>query len=344
MSNSEFFKNKRYIEVFNELVDTYVETGEPVGSRTLSKRLLTPLSPATIRNVMADLEDLGILCSEHTSSGRKPTDKGWRVFVNGLIEMSDLKTLDENMIKSIQNKMSGHNIETVLENASNMLSELTKCASVILTPTVNDPIRHIDFVLLSPGRVLVVIVTDNGMVENRLIDVPVDISTSVLERATRYLNTKLMGMTLDQIRDIVRDEVSIEKEGLDIAANKIVEMGLGVWTNDGQTDRLIIKGQSHLLNNASEFENLQNLFQKLDEKQTLKTILDQSISGQGIQVFIGSENKMFNMTGCSMIVSPYQNSKKQIIGAIGVIGPNRMKYAKLINLVDYTAKILSEII
>ena len=153
-----------------------------------------------------------------------------------------------------------------------------------------------------------------------------------------------MGMTLDQIRDIVRDEVSIEKEGLDIAANKIVEMGLGVWTNDGQTDRLIIKGQSHLLNNASEFENLQNLFQKLDEKQTLKTILDQSISGQGIQVFIGSENKMFNMTGCSMIVSPYQNSKKQIIGAIGVIGPNRMKYAKLINLVDYTAKILSEII
>lgn len=343
MSHVDLLKNKRYEEIFKELVDTYVETGEPVGSRCLSKRLSTPLSPATIRNVMSDLETLGVLCSDHSSSGRKPTEKGWRFFVNGLIEASDISDLERQALASITKDATGQSIEAILEKATDVLSGLSNCVSLIVTPTVNSPIKHIDFVLLSPGKAIVIIVTEDGLVENRLINVPENVSSSVLEQATGYINAKLSGMNLYDIRSHIQNEVDIQKEGIDSLAKDLVEKGIGFIVNDEYSEKIIVKGQSNLLSNSSEIQDIKCLFKKLDEKQTIKTILDGSINGQGIQVFIGSETKMFEMAGCSMIIAPYENSKKKLIGTIGILGPSRMRYSRVINLVDYTAKLLSKI-
>jgi heat-inducible transcriptional repressor len=345
----EFLDNKRYSEIFKELVDEYIETGQPVGSKTISKRMGSSLSSATIRNVMADLENLGILCSEHTSSGRKPTEKGWRYFINTFIEVSsDLQDVYTKHMEKIEKTSENRDISTILEQISSMLSELSNCASVILTPTINDKIvRFIEFVMLSPGKALVIIVFDNGEVENRLIEIARDISSCVLETASKYLNTKLSGFTLSEIRDIIHDEFVSQREGLDEAANDLIVQGIGMWTKGDNDDmdnrRLIVQGLSNLLSGSSEIGNIKTLLSKLDEKITIKNLLDESINAQGIQVFIGSENKEFNLEGCSMIVSPYSNSQNRVIGAIGVIGPARMRYNTLINLVDCTAKLLGKL-
>lgn len=342
----EFLNNKRYVDIFNELVNEYVDTGEPVSSRTLAKRMGNALSPATIRNVMADLEDLGVLYSEHTSSGRKPTEKGWRYFVNSLVEVScDIKDLHMKQLCEIENNYCGCNIESILEKTSEVLSCLSKYASIILTPTVNDKtIKHIDFVALSLRRALVIIVTDDGVVENRLIEFSCDIPNETFEKAANYLNSKLCGLTLDDIRDVVENELMLERENLGSETSDVIQNGIDVWKLHNTTNKVIVRGQSNLLLNADEIEDLQVVMQSLEEKMAIKKILDESITGQGIQVFIGAENKVFNLGGCSMIVAPYKNSSKKIVGAIGVIGPARMKYDKLINLVDCTAKMLEKFV
>mgnify|MGYP001254075566 CR=1 FL=1 len=343
MSQFDISSNKRYVEIFKKLVEVYVETGEAVGSRALSKILENPLSPATIRNVMSDLEDLGILCSEHTSSGRKPTEKGWRFFVNTLVESADLSKIEMEELTTITKNAVGKSVESILEKATDVLSGLANCASLIRVPTVNSEVKHIDFILLSPGRAIVIIVNENGIVENRLIEVEPDVSVSVLEKATRYINTKLVGATLNEIRKKLQTELDFQKEGLDKITKEIVEQGLGFVSNENN-NKLIIKGQSNLVSKAGEILDLEDLLKKFDEKKTLKDILDKSIIGQGVQIFIGAETKMFGMSGCSMIISPYQNKKKSLVGAIGVIGPSRMSYSRVITLVDYTAKLLGNIV
>ena len=343
MSQFDISSNKRYVEIFKKLVEVYVETGEAVGSRALSKILENPLSPATIRNVMSDLEDLGILCSEHTSSGRKPTEKGWRFFVNTLVESADLSKIEMEELTNITKNAVGKSVESILEKATDVLSGLANCASLIRVPTVNSEVKHIDFILLSPGRAIVIIVNENGIVENRLIEVEPDVSVSVLEKATRYINTKLVGATLNEIRKKLQTELDFQKEGLDKITKEIVEQGLGFVSNENN-NKLIIKGQSNLVSKAGEILDLEDLLKKFDEKKTLKDILDKSIIGQGVQIFIGAETKMFGMSGCSMIISPYQNKKKSLVGAIGVIGPSRMSYSRVITLVDYTAKLLGNIV
>lgn len=335
--------NKRHIEIFKKLVEIYVETGEAVGSRSLSKVLDTPLSAATVRNVMSDLEDLGVLCSEHTSSGRKPTEKGWRFFVNTLVESSNISKMEIEELSSITKNSAGNSVESILEKATDILSGLANCASLIRVPTVNSEVKHIDFVLLSPGRAIVVVVNENGIVENRLIDVASDISVSVLEKATRYINSKLVGATLMEIREKLQNELEFQKEGLDEIARDIVKKGLGFAADDSGS-KVIVKGQSKLISKAGEILDLEDLLRKLDEKKTLKDLLDKSVAGKGVQIFIGAETKMFEMSGCSMIVAPYQNTKKSLVGAIGVIGPSRMSYSRVITLVDYTAKLLGSVV
>ncbi|MDR2598488.1 MAG: heat-inducible transcriptional repressor HrcA [Holosporales bacterium] len=343
MSETDISRNERYIEIFKKLVDIYIETGEPVGSRVISKTLSSPLSPATIRNVMSDLEDLGIICSEHTSSGRKPTEKGWRFFVNALVEAADLSALEREAFLELTKNSNGRSVESILETATDILSGLSNCVSIIMTPTVNAKIKHIDFVLLSPGRVIVVIVSERGVVENRLIEVPSDVSQRVLERATRYINTKLTGMTLDEVRNSIQDQVRCHEEGIDELTQEIVGSGIEIIESEDGGD-VFVKGRSNLVSNSGEISDLRNLLQKLDEKKTMKKLLDQSVKGQGIQVFIGAETKSFEMFGCSVIAAPYGDSSKNLIGAIGVLGPSRMQYGRVITLVDYTAKLLGNII
>ncbi|MDR1476176.1 MAG: heat-inducible transcriptional repressor HrcA [Holosporales bacterium] len=343
MSKIDVSRNERYIEIFKKLVDIYIETGEPVGSRVISKTLSNPLSPATIRNVMSDLEDLGIICSEHTSSGRKPTEKGWRFFVNVLVEATDLSSIEREAFLELTKNSSGKSVESILETATDILSELSNCVSIIMTPTINAKIRHIDFVLLNPGRAIVVIVSENGIVENRLIEVQSNVSSNALEHATSYINSKLTGMTLDEIRNVIQDQVHCHEEGIDKLTQDIVGSGIGIIESNDRGD-IIVKGRSNLVSNPGEINDLRNLLQKLDEKKTMRTILDQSIAGQGIQVFMGAETKPFEMFGCSIVASPYSGSNKNLIGAIGVLGPSRMQYGRVITLVDYTAKLLGSII
>ncbi|MDR0640288.1 MAG: heat-inducible transcriptional repressor HrcA [Holosporales bacterium] len=343
MSQVSVPNNKRYIEIFKKLVDIYIETGEPVGSRMISKNLPNPLSPATIRNVMSDLEEMGIICSEHTSSGRKPTDKGWRLFVNVLVEAADISDLERQTIAEIKDNSTGKSLESVLERATDILSGLSNCVSLIMTPTENSKIKHIEFVLLNPGRVIVVIVTENGCVENRLIEVPLNVSASILEQATRYINSKLTGMTLDEIRNSIQDQVLCHEDGIDKLTQYIIDSGIEI-IKESDEENIIVKGHSTLVSHTCEINDLKDLLKELDEKKKLKHILDQSILGQGVQIFIGAETKMFEISGCSMIVSPYSDANKKVVGAIGVLGPARMKYDRVITLVDYTAKLLSSII
>lgn len=336
--------NKRYKNIFKKLVDEYIETGAPVGSKTLSKRMNNSLSPATIRNVMAELERLGVLCSEHTSSGRKPTEKGWRYFVNTFIEVSE--DIQNRFINEINLTKGAKNTSSLLEKTSEVLSQLSNCASIIVAPTFNDKtIEYIDFVMLSEGKGLAIIVLEDGSIENRLINITKNISTGSLQRAAKYLNTKLCGHSLSEITETINNEFTTDKNGLDKTTNDIIMQGIGMWSDrEDDNSKLIVKGHSNLLSNVDEIENIKMLFNKLDEKHTVKILLNEAINSQGIQVFIGSENKAFNLTGCSMIISPYTNSKNKVIGAIGVIGPERMKYNKVINLVDLTAKMLSKLI
>jgi heat-inducible transcriptional repressor len=338
--------NKRSIDIFRELVDAYVETGEPVGSRTLSRRLKTSLSPATIRNVMADLEEAGLLYAPHTSAGRLPTEAGLRFFVHGLLEVGDLSEGDRAYIEQRCTTM-GRKVDDVLEEATSMLSGLSKCAGLVLAPKTESPLKHVEFVSLSAGRAILVLITEDGVVENRLIEVPLGIPPSILVEASNYLNARLAGRTLTEAKRVIFEELKQHKAHLDALTAKVVETGIGVWSEDHQGGSLIVKGQSNLLTNVTvveELDHIRDLFTVLDTKETLVQLLDASIQAEGVQIFIGAENSLFSLSGCSLVVAPYKNSRQHILGAIGVVGPTRMNYGKIIPLVDYTAKLVGQLL
>ncbi|MBY0461834.1 MAG: heat-inducible transcriptional repressor HrcA [Alphaproteobacteria bacterium] len=338
--------NQRSLEIFRELVDTYVETGEPVGSRTLSRRLNTPLSPATIRNIMADLEEAGLLYAPHTSAGRLPTDEGLRLFVHGLLEIGDLNEQERKNIDKLCNN-SNRSISSVLEEATTMLSGLSKCAGLVMAPKADAPLKHIEFVQIAPGRALVVLINQDGDVENRLIEVPSGISSSVFSEASNYLSSRLAGFTLAQAKNVINEELKNHQAHLSELTANVVSAGLAVWAGGEEGSSLIVKGQSNLLHGVTEvneLDQIRELFQVLDTKERLSELLDASIKAEGVQIFIGSENSLFKLSGCSLVVSPYHNSRQKIIGAIGVIGPARMNYGRIIPLVDYTAKMVSRLI
>lgn len=339
--------SNRSVEIFRELVDAYVETGEPVGSRTLSRRLKTALSPATIRNVMADLEEAGLLYAPHTSAGRLPTEAGLRFFVHGLLEVGDLTEADRAYIEKRCAAM-GRKVDDVLEEATSMLSGLSKCAGLVLAPKTESPLKHVEFVSLSVGRAILVLITEDGVVENRLIEVPVGITSSTFVEASNYLNHRLAGYTLNEAKRILFEELKQHKAHLNSLASKVVEAGIGVWSEGSQgSGSLIVKGQSNLLSNVTVTEDLnhiRDLFTVLDTKETLVQLLDASIQAEGVQIFIGAENSLFSLSGCSLVVAPYKNSRNHIVGAIGVVGPTRMNYGKIIPLVDYTAKLVGQLL
>ncbi|MSP67294.1 MAG: heat-inducible transcriptional repressor HrcA [Alphaproteobacteria bacterium] len=329
-------------EILRQIVETYVETGEPVGSRTLSKRSGMTLSPATIRNVMADLEDSGLLYALHTSAGRLPTDSGLRLFVDGLLEVGNL-TRDERERIEGQCAATGRSLEDVLSEATEQLSGLASCAGVVTVPRREESYRHIEFVNLAPGRALVVMVTDTGAVENRLVSVPVGLSASVFWQAANYLNSRLAGRSLDDVRRQVEQELQAHSADLDELASRVVAAGIAAWSGEPDTRNLIVRGQARLLedvNAVGDLERIRKLFGLLETKRDLLNLLDSTQKGEGVQIYIGAENMLFSQTGCSMIIAPYAKGDGRIIGAIGVVGPSRLNYARIIPLVDYTAKVL----
>jgi heat-inducible transcriptional repressor len=339
--------NQRSREIFRHIVDAYVETGEPVGSRTLARRLGQTLSPATIRNVMADLEEAGLLVAPHTSAGRLPTEAGLRLFVDGLLEIGDLSEEERRSIES-QCAASGRSFQQVLDQATETLSGLARSAALVVAPKTERPLKHIEFVPLGPGRALVVLVTEDGLVENRVIDVPLGLPPSTLVTATNFLNAKLVGKTLEEAKQALAAEIEASRAELDELSAKIIEAGIGSWTGDKYSGgALILRGQSKLLEDVTaiaDLERLRALFEALETKESLVRLLEATRHGEGVQIFIGSENPLFGIAGWSMIVAPYGNQQEQVVGAIGVIGPARLNYARIIPMVDYTAKLIGRVL
>jgi heat-inducible transcriptional repressor len=338
--------NERSQEIFRELVDAYVETGEPVGSRMLSRRLSVALSPATIRNVMADLEDAGLLYAPHTSAGRLPTDAGMRLFVNGLLELCAPAEEERDRIDQ-QCHSTGKSLEAVLGEALTTLSGLSRCAGLVLAPKAQVALKHIEFVPLGAGRALVVLVTDDGLVENRVLDLPREVPLSALAEAGNYLNARLVGRTIEEARSQVMAELESQKSQLDELTTKVVSAGLATWAGGDSSGQLIVRGQANLLADVTvlaDLDRIRALFSTLETKEQILRLLDLTNGAEGVQIFIGAENDLFKVSGCAMIVAPYHNSNDRFIGAIGVIGPARLNYARIIPLVDYTAKVVGRLI
>ena len=338
--------NERSREIFRQIVDAYVETGEPVGSRTLSRRSPLDLSPATIRNVMADLEEAGLLYAPHTSAGRLPTEAGLRLFVNGLLEVGGLSEEERGEIEA-RCAAGGKSLAQALEEATSTLAGLARCAGLVLAPKTERPLRHLEFVPLSPGRALVVMVTEDGLVENRIVEVPLGVPPSTLVQASNYLNARLVGRTLEAAKAQLAADIESQRAQLDELTQKVVQAGLASWAGGTEPSALIVRGQAKLLDDVTalaDLERLRALFDMLETKETMLKLLDSAREGEGVQIFIGADNPLFGVAGCSMIVAPYMNRAEQMVGAIGVIGPTRINYARIIPLVDYTAKVLGRLI
>lgn len=338
--------NDRSREVMRQLVDNYLLTGEPVGSRTLARRLNLGISPATIRNVMSDLEELGLLFAPHTSAGRMPTDAGLRLFVDGLLEVGNLSSQERDIIDE-QCAGSSHSIDALMTDATTALSGLSGCASIVFAPKTESPLKHIEFVNLSPGRTLVVLVTENGIVENRIFTTPQTLPPSALVQATNYLGARLVGRTISQAFDEIMTELDDHKARLDALTAKVVESGLATWAGDQKDGALIVRGQANLLDDVSavtDLEQIRSLFETLETKEEVLRLLSLAETAEGVQIFIGADNNLFNMAGVSMVVNSFRNTNQQIVGAIGVVGPTRMNYARIIPMVDYTANLIKRLI
>jgi heat-inducible transcriptional repressor len=303
------------------------------------------LSPATIRNVMADLEDAGLLYAPHTSAGRLPTERGLSVFVSGLLEVGGLSKEER---ESIDGKCAaaGRSFGDVLEEATSMLSGLSRCAGLVVAPKTERALKHVEFVHLGPGRALVVMVTEDGLVENRIIDVPMGLPPSSLIEATNYVSTRLVGGTLNETRSRVLTELEAHRAELDTLTSKVVEAGLATWAGD-KGGALIVRGQANLLDEVtalSDLERIRALFAALETKEAMVRLLEAADQAQGVQIFIGAQSELFGLAGCSMIIAPYRNSREKIVGAVGVIGPTRINYARIIPMVDYTAQVIGRIL
>jgi heat-inducible transcriptional repressor len=337
--------SERSRSIFREIVEAYVETGEPVGSRTLAKRLDLNLSPASIRNVMADLEELGLLFAPHTSAGRLPTDAGLRFFVDGILERGNL-TRDERQAIEARCAASGRSVEDVYAEATTMLAGLSRCAGVVIAPKIDKPLKHVEFVQVSANRVLVVLVSGDGTVENRVIEAPAGVTPSDLVEATNYANAKLLGKTLAELRAELIKDLELHQSELDTLASRVIATGLASWGGAADRTTLIVRGQSQLLEDVTAVEELDRirvLFDVLETKKDLTRLLELTHKADGVRIYIGAESKLFGLSGCSLVVAPYHDSRDDIVGAIGVIGPTRINYGRIIPMVDYTAKVIGRV-
>jgi len=339
--------NNRSREVFRRVVEGYLSDGEPVGSRTLSRDFSEDISAATIRNVMQDLEFLGLLGSPHTSAGRIPTQLGLRMFVDGILEVSEVDKNDRKKIDQIVSDETNQ-VENILDDISTTLSGVTQGASLVLTPKREAPIKHVEFLPLSANQALVVLVFADGHVENRLFKPPPGQTPSSMKEAANFLNAIMEGNTLSEAKKIIKNEIDYRRQELDTLARDLVQSGLALWEDtEERHERLIVKGRSNLLSESAQQEDLdriKNLFDDLERKRDIADFLELTEKGEGVRIFIGSENKLFSLTGSSLVVSPYMNSDRKIIGAVGVIGPTRLNYGRIVPVVDYTAQLVGKMI
>ncbi len=335
--------NDRARTVFREIVDSYLASGAPVGSRTLSKLGSLGLSPASIRNVMQDLEQLGLLAAPHTSAGRLPTDLGLRMFVDGMMQASEPSADERAAIES--GAAGGAAIEDVLARTTAVLSGLSQCAGLVLVPKTEIVIRQLSFVPLAPGKALAVLVGADGSVENRVVNLPLDLPPTALIEAANYINTRLAGSTLAQAAEQMRREVAADRAALDAATTGAVEAGLAAWSSDGAARPvLIVRGQAHLVEGSVDLDRVRQLLGEIEDKEELVRLLELARGADATKIFIGAESRLFSLSGSSVIAAPYRGTGGRVVGVVGVIGPTRLNYARVIPMVDYTAKALSRLV
>ncbi len=336
--------DNRAREIFRRVVETYLETGEPVGSRTLSRGGVQ-LSPASIRNTMQDLTELGLLGAPHISAGRLPTHAGLRLFVDGLMEVGDVGDSER---REIEQRLAGRgrSFEDMLNEASSLLSGLAGGAGIVVAPMREAGVKHVEFVALGVDQALAVVVFEDGAVENRLMQLAAGVTPSSLQEASNFLNARMRGKTLAEAGQDIRSELDHARRQLDVAAARLVEEGLAVWGGGEGRDRaLIVRGRANLLADRETLEDLERvrmLFDDLEQKEQLIGLLDGVREAQGVRIFIGAETRLFSLSGSAVIAAPYMSGQKKLLGAIGVIGPTRLNYARVIPLVDYTARVLSQ--
>ncbi len=338
--------NQRAQTVLRHIIDSYMQAGQPVGSRRIAEMLGQDLSPATIRSVMAELEGAGLLYAPHTSAGRLPTQRGLRLYVDGLMEIGDLPEHDRRQIEN-QCQAAGQPIGQMLERATSLLSGLSAAAGLVVAPKTDKPVRQIQFVQLDQTRILLVLVMQDNMLENRIMEITEPVPPGALTIAANYLNDRLAGKTLLDAQSNILREMEENRSQLDRITADLVRRGLALAPQAGQDGHIIVRGQSKLLQDVRAVEDLEKarqLLAALEEQETAARLLNAAQGADGIQIFIGTENRMFEHAGWSMIISPYKTAENKIIGAIGVIGPVRLNYGRIIPVVDYTAQVMGRLL
>jgi heat-inducible transcriptional repressor len=340
--------NERSREIFKQIVESYLATGDPVGSRNISRIIPMTLSPASVRNVMADLEHAGLIYAPHTSAGRLPTELGLRFFVDALLEIGDLPAEERARVEAqMRAAATGHTLETALAEASALLSGVSRGAGVVVTTKSNARLRHVEFVRLDPARALVVLVSEDGSVENRLLDLPPGLPGAALTEAANFVNARIQGRTLSELAtEIGARRADMERE-LDELTARLVEAGLATTVGSAEERHLIVRGQANLLEDlraGDDLERIRLLFADLETQKDVIELLTRAEGGEGVRIFIGSENKLFSLSGSSLIAAPFRDGAQKIVGVVGVIGPTRLNYARIVPMVDYTAKVVSRIL
>ncbi|MEW5424536.1 heat-inducible transcriptional repressor HrcA [Amorphus sp. 3PC139-8] len=337
-------------EIFKEIVETYLETGDPIGSRNISRRLTTALSPASVRNVMADLETLGLIYAPHTSAGRLPTELGLRFFVDALLEIGNLSDQERAGIDAqVRTTAQDRGVEALLNDASQLLSGLSRGAGVVVVGKADLRVKHVEFVRLDSKTALVVLVGENGSVENRIVDLPPGLPPSALVEASNYLNAHIRGRTLAEAIAVLRKVREEQQAELDELTRRLVETGIASWAGSAEETggTLIVHGRANLLEDLSaqeDLERIRRLFDDLESKNELLQLLSLTDEGEGVRIFIGSENKLFSLSGSSLVVSPYRDETNRVVGVLGVIGPTRLNYGRVIPMVDYTARLVGKLV
>jgi heat-inducible transcriptional repressor len=339
--------NSRSQEIFRRLVERYLDTGVPVGSRDLSRLLQVELSPASVRNVMADLEDLGLIAAPHTSAGRAPTQQGLRFFVDSMLEVGTVNETERNRIARHIEGTAGHaQVEDVLAEASSLLSGLSQGAGVVIATKADMVLKHIEFVRLDATRAMAILVGEDGQVENRILDLPPGFTASALQQAGNYLANYVVGRTLAEARKVLHERRAEQRVELDELTQKLVDAGIATLAEPGgnAAPTVIVRGRANLINDtmaSDELARMRQLFDELESKDGLLELLGDAERAQGVRIFIGSENKLFSLSGSSVILSPYKDANDRIVGVLGVIGPTRLNYARIVPVVDYTANVIT---
>jgi len=333
-------------QIFKSVIESYLKTGEPVGSETLSKKLGINISASAIRSIMANLQKEGLLFAPHVSAGRLPTDKGMKYFVDGLLEFGRLSKIERETIKS-KCQSKGISFEDILNEASKTLSGLSKCAGFVVAPKYQNKIKHIEFIKLSSNQIMSIVVNENGLVENRILDSTNDYDEQTLRQVSNYLNSKFSGNTIDEIKKIISNEIENSQLELNTISKKLVQEGIIELAPDLEAPYIFLHGQSSLLEDeivAKDLDRMRTIFDDIENKSNFLNILESTSKGGGVQIFIGAQNFLFNHSGLSMIMAPYINNEQKIIGTIGVLGPMRLNYARIVPLVDYTSKVIGRIL